>query len=332
MDREVQQDHLRFLVHKNILSADELDRALTIAGFIPGGKAWAGFLNTLFLLLGSILLAAGVVFFFAYNWAAMPTFLKFGVVQAVLLAAVFTASYLGFDTLGNKASLLAAAILTGALLALFGQTYQTGADAYELFLGWSALIAGWVVIGNFAPLWLLLLILLEAVVYLYWGQVVEASWFIFRSPLLYEILFAMNAAALAGWELLSLRNVSWATGRWIPRTVLSLGFLSLVLPLIIMILDSHAFPGDPSAAVFLPLLYIAAAGLTFWFYESRMFDLFMIAAVLLSAIVLVSVLFGKAIGDNFGGFLLLSMLIVGMSAAAAAWMHHLSRSHKPEAL
>ncbi len=43
------------------------------------------------------------------------------------------------------------------LLAVYGQTYQTGADPYELFFGWAILIIGWVAISRFAPLWPLLL-------------------------------------------------------------------------------------------------------------------------------------------------------------------------------
>ena len=44
----------------------------------------------------------------------------------------------------GKAALLAAALLTGGLLALIGQTYQTGADTFELFATWAALILPWV--------------------------------------------------------------------------------------------------------------------------------------------------------------------------------------------
>lgn len=329
LDREAKQDDLRLLARTNLLSSEDLEQALRIAGIIPDGKAWSRFLNTLFLILGSLLIVAGVIFFFAYNWASMHRLLKLGVVQAALLAAAFTASYLGFEKLSGKVSLLAASVLTGALLALFGQIYQTGADAYELFLGWSALIAGWVLIANFAPLWFLLLILLETTVYLYWAQVVESGWFLYRSPLLYEIIFGMNAVALALWEIFSLRKVPWLTGRWIPRIILSIGFFCLVIPLVISIVDSHAFRDDGGAAGLLPLLYVGAAGFVLWFYQSRMYDLYMIAAVLLSLIVIITVFFGKLIGNNnFGGFLLLSIVIVGLSTAAAAWLRSIARSHR----
>jgi uncharacterized membrane protein len=44
----------------------------------------------------------------------------------------------------------------GVLQAVFGQIYETGADSYVLFLIWALLIIGWVAIGGYAPLWLLL--------------------------------------------------------------------------------------------------------------------------------------------------------------------------------
>src|SRR5699024_11365250 len=39
--------------------------------------------------------------------------------------------------------LLIASIITGSLLALFGQVYQTGADTWQLFFAWAILITPW---------------------------------------------------------------------------------------------------------------------------------------------------------------------------------------------
>jgi uncharacterized membrane protein len=332
MDRKATRDNLRPLVQAGVISPGELEQALRIAGIIPDGKAWSRFLNTLFLILGSVFLAAGVIFFFAYNWASMHRLLKLAVVQAALILTVFVASYHGFEKLAGKASLLVSCILVGALFALFGQIYQTGADAYELFLAWSAFIAGWVVISNFAALWLLLLILLEAALFLYWAQVVEMSWFIYRSPLIYELIFGLNVLALALWELCSSRGVSWLRGRWIPRLVASSGLFSLMIPLVILIVDQNAFYPGSKYNAFLPLLYVASVGFILWFYQSRIFDLYMIAVSLLSLIVLISIFFARQIGSNYGGFLFLSLLIVALSAGTAAWLRSMARKQSSEAL
>ncbi len=332
MDRKATQDNLRPLVKAGVLSPGELEQALRIAGIIPDGKAWGRFLNTLFLMLGSIFLAAGVIFFFAYNWDSMHRLLKLAVVQTALIITIVVSSYHGFEKLPGKASLLVSCILVGALFALFGQIYQTGADAYELFLAWSAFITGWVIISNFAVLWLLLLILLEAALFLYWAQVVEMSWFIYRSPVIYELIFGINVLALTLWELFSSRGVAWLRGRWIPRLVASIGLFFLMIPLVILIVDRHALSPGSKYNMLLPLLYIASVGFVLWFYRSLIFDLYMIALTLLSVIVLISIFFARHIGSNYGGFLLLSLLIVGLSAGTAAWLRSLARKQSSEIL
>lgn len=332
LNKEATSENLRGLARAGLVSPEELEQALRIAGIIPDGKAWGRFLNSLFLLLGSVLLAAGVIFFFAYNWASMHRLLKLGVAQIALLAAVFTCSYNGLDKASGKAALLVSAVLTGALLALFGQIYQTGADAYELFLGWSFLIAGWVVISNFSALWLLLLVLLEATVYLYWGQVVESAWFEYRNPLPYGIIFGINAAGLALWEFFSSRGVSWLKGRWAPRFVASLGLFVLMIPLTFSILSHHPFESHRNLIVLLWSLYFAGGGFVPWFYRVRIFDLYMIASALLSAIVLITVFFADMLGSNYGGFLLLSLLIVVLSAGSAAWLRNIAKTRSREVL
>lgn len=332
LDKEATPENLRGLARAGVLSSDELEHSLRIANTIPDGKAWSRFLNILFLFLGSVLIVASVIFFFAYNWASMHRLLKLGVVQIALLSAVAASSYHGPDKLAGKAALLASSILVGALLALFGQIYQTGADAYELFLGWSALIVGWVLISKFAALWLLLLLLLETTVYFYWGQVVEATWFTYRSPLPYEIIFGLNVAGLALWEFFSSRGVSWLTGRWIPRLCASLGLFVLMIPLTISIVSHHSFEPHSDLVALLWLLYLSSGGLVLWFYRSRVFDLYLIAVALLSLIILVTIFFANQMSRNYGGFLFLSLLIVGMSAGAATWLRSIAKTQSREVL
>jgi uncharacterized membrane protein len=332
LDKEATPDNLRCLARQGMLSSTELERALSIAGVIPGGKAWGQFLSTLFLLLGSVLIVAGIIFFFAYNWASMHRLLKLGMVQIALLTAIVLGFYHGPDKLAGKASLLAASMLVGALLALFGQIYQTGADAYELFLGWSVLILGWVAISNFAALWLLLLLLMQTTVYFYWAQVVESSWFGFRSPIPYEIIFSINVAGLALWEFFSSRGVSWLRGRWMPRFCASLGLFVLMIPLLLSIVTSDSYGHHMQHVLLLWLFYLCSGGFVMWFYRSRVFDLYMLAIVLLSGIVLVTVFLAHAMAHDYGGFLLLSFLVVGMSTGAAAWLRSIALSRSSEVL
>jgi uncharacterized membrane protein len=330
LDNKATPGSLRCLARAEIFSSDDLERSLGIAGIIPNGKAWSRFLNMLFLLLGSVLVAAGVIFFFAFNWASMHRLLKLGVVEAALFIGVAVSFLSGIDKLAGKAALLVSSLLVGALLALYGQIYQTGADAYELFLGWSILIASWVVISRFSALWLLLLLLIEATVYLFWGQVVESAWFGYRSPLPYEIIFGLNVIGLALWEFFSARKVSWLAGRWIPRFCASLGLFVLMIPLVLSIVERHAFRDHADLTLLLWLLYGSSVTIVAWFYRMRVFDLYMIAIMLLSLIILAAVFFANTLGSDYTGFLFLSLLIVGMSAGAAMWLRRIAKTQSQE--
>jgi uncharacterized membrane protein len=332
-DQKATADRLRRLAQGGGLSSTALERGLRIAGILPDGRAWSRFINALLLLLGAILVVSGVIFFFAYNWTAMSTFSKFGVVEGALVIAIAISLFSGIDSMAGKTAILTASLFVGALLALYGQTYQTGADAYELFLGWAALIAGWVFIGNFSPLWLLLLVLMETSFLLYWGQVEEPEWLFFRSAEMFEVLFLINVAALAAWEWASSRGVSWLSGRWIPRLIASTGLTSLVIPLLILIFDHGSFVKEYSAfsAALLPALYVLAVAFVLWFYQRGTYDLYMIAAALLSLIVVITAFFADALGNNSGGFLFLSIVIIALSAGAAAWLRNIARARSTEA-
>ncbi|HEY6391266.1 MAG TPA: DUF2157 domain-containing protein [Bryobacteraceae bacterium] len=137
------------------LKPSDAPRALEIGGLTPQLSDWRTFLQTLLLWTGSVLVAAGVIFFFAYNWRSLHRFGKFALAETVFAAALIAAWRLGTERLAGKAALCGAALLTGALLALLGQTYQTGADTYELFAFWAALILPWAIAARLAPLWLM---------------------------------------------------------------------------------------------------------------------------------------------------------------------------------
>src|SRR5207245_9340677 len=95
---------------------------------------------------GAVSLGSAVVCFTSHNWNERGKLAKFGLVEALVLAAALGYWRLGPEKAAGKASLLVACILFGALLALFGQTYQTGADTLELFANWAGLIAAWAII------------------------------------------------------------------------------------------------------------------------------------------------------------------------------------------
>ena len=86
---------------------------------------------------------------------------KFALVEIVLACCLIGAWKVGLDRIGGQVLLLGASMLVGVFLAVFGQVYQTGADAYQLFVAWAALIFAWVLLGRFGALWIMWLALLN---------------------------------------------------------------------------------------------------------------------------------------------------------------------------
>jgi uncharacterized membrane protein len=128
---------------------------------------WRSFIDRLLLWCGTLLIAVGVIFFFAFNWQEMGRFAKFGLAEVPIVVSVAVCWKLGLDRLSGKAALLAATILIGALLALVGQTYQTGADPWQLFAVWALMVLPWVVIGRFGALLLFWVSLVNVALFLY---------------------------------------------------------------------------------------------------------------------------------------------------------------------
>ena len=114
-----------------------------------GASSWAKYLGLLALLIGAGFLSSGVVTWLAANWAGFSKFQKLYGTQVVfaltlLLSLVFywyqkrrlqSQSY----ALPSAVMAFIGAVLIGALFALIGQTYQTGADLWQLFALWSVL-------------------------------------------------------------------------------------------------------------------------------------------------------------------------------------------------
>ncbi len=194
----------------------DLRAALGVAGVLPAAREWRNFLDRLLLWSGSVALATAVVFFIAYNWNDLGKYAKFGLVELLVVAGVLGYWRFGPERAEGKASLLVAAILLGALLALFGQTYQTGADTWELFANWAGLILPWVLVGRFAGLWVLWIAIVNTAIVFYFLVFPGLLGMLFSTERQLWTLFAFNTAALVVWELAA-RRIDWLAERWAPR-------------------------------------------------------------------------------------------------------------------
>jgi len=328
-DITITSGRLRLLARRGYLNAPTLERSLQLLGRIPDRRRWERFLNTVLLVLGALFLLSGIFFFFAFNWADMHRFAKLGVIQAALLIAVALAHWLGLRRLTGKIALCVCAGLVGALLAVFGQAYQTGADSYQLFANWAVLTIPWVLIGAFAPLWLLWLGLLNVAFYFIWEQLFPGP----DMPRL-ESLFLLNAAALAVWEVAHRRGVAWLRGRWFAQVAALVAFALITIPTVEYIFgwDSLMWE-EPRIWLFAPLLYLAFLLAVLFYYGRVVRDLFMLTLAFLSLIVVITAGVARLLQDvpDTARFLSLALLVIGLAALAVMWLRRVQRAWEASA-
>ncbi|MCA6466614.1 MAG: DUF2157 domain-containing protein [Chitinophagaceae bacterium] len=133
-------------------------------------KSWHKFIKGLILSLGLGFFVAGVVFFFAFNWEHLHRFAKLGLVQGLFLILAGLAFALRNSQLLHRLLLTAAAVMIGVIFAVFGQIYQTGANAYDFFFSWWLFVLVWSVYLLFEPMWLLLITLANITLYMFMEQ------------------------------------------------------------------------------------------------------------------------------------------------------------------
>jgi uncharacterized membrane protein len=129
-------------------------------------------------------------------------------------------------------------------------------------------------------------------------------------------LFGLNALALAGWEAAHRAGLSWLRDSWPPRLVAMAGGAMATALAIEAIFDS----GASSAAA--ALAYVAWLAAVYAWYRRVRPDLFMLAVGLLSLIVVVAAFLSDQVldGSDSGGFLLIGLVVIGMSAGGAVWL------------
>ncbi len=294
--------------------------ALTASGVLPSARDWRAFLDALLLWSGAVALAAALAFFIAHNWNELGKFAKFGLVELPIVAAVLAYWRLGPERAAGKAALLVAAILLGVLMALFGQTYQTGADTWELFASWAALIAPWVVIGCFAGLWMLWLALINVAIILYYLVFPGLFGIVFSTEHHLWSLFAFNTLALVCWELAA-RRYAWLAERWAPRLLAIASGTTITLLMLQEVFDWRVQSGTAL------LVYPAWIVCAYAAYRVAARDLMVLAGGCLSLIVVTTSFLSKHMfggREEAGAFLFIALAVIGMAAASGWWLKQLA--------
>jgi len=316
---------------RGLLRADSVARPW--ASTEPGAADWHRWLDHALLVLGTVLLCAGVIVFFAFNWQDLHKFSKFGVLAGgVTLLAGFAALRQPGDMAG-RAALGGAQALSGVLLAVIGQTYQTGADAWQLFALWTLLAIPWAIAARAAPHWWLVIVV---------GNVALLRYFSVRLGVggMFELLFDARHARNTTLLLLGAVLLQLVLWTWLSGHAAWLGFRGQTGARILAVLACLHAGWVGLASLFASPVDLAAFGLAAlallamgWWFRQRAFDIVVLSLASLTGIVLVVAAAGKVLFEgrsDFGGFLLLGLLTVGLAATAAAWLMRAYRTHTVE--
>ena len=279
-------------------------------------------LNRVTLTLGVALLLSGIVFFFAYNWSQMSKFSKFALIESGIIGAFILSMRQSSSKLTSDMLLLAAAVLTGVVLAVYGQTYQTGADAYTLFLGWGVLISGWIFTARNGPLWVLWLILWNITLVTWYGQVINPDFE--RSPSVLVIsLIVLNSCFILVREFLS-KNRMWLknkAGQLIPQLLV---LTCSTFYLLEYILSDSPFSYDSQGFIFPGILFSLGAHIGLFtlyrYIRLRSFPLFLsLAATSIVALGLIGRILSE-LTDNIGFFFFFTIAVLAVSGSVILYM------------
>ena len=311
------------------LSAGAVESMLALAGARPSHDEIAQLGVRVLRLAGVLSIAAGVVFFVAANWAGVPVFGRFLLVEGVLVAVVALALWRPPPDRVGRYALLLAFVVSGALMALFGQTYQSGADVYELFLSWTVLGFLFVAVAQWSVSWAAWVLVLNVALWLFFGARPETGvfwllvslWDMSQSellllPLVVNLVLWVTAVALEGSRWSSVAPA------WLGRFVLAcaVGFGTWACMLVIV--DGGSRQG--AAGLIVPLLAFGAVAMH---TLRRRVDVFPLAAIEGSLILLSTVWIARAADfDEIGMFFVLSAWLIGTSTVSGHYLMRLVRA------
>ncbi|KAB7528625.1 DUF2157 domain-containing protein [Flagellimonas olearia] len=273
----------------------------TLAHTVYADKSsWLAFLRILFLGIGASFTVAGIIFFFAYNWADLNKFVKLGLLEGLVLLVALGVLFFKTNPLIKKTLLAAAAVLVGASLAVFGQVYQTGANAYDFFLAWVLFISLWVIISRFAPLWIIYIALINTTIFLYADQVAQ-DWSEF---FVINFLFVVNLFFLIGFLLISKFKPDRKFPAW------STHLLALAITVIGTIGISMGIFEDPEPLFWILFVLVGISyGLGIW-YGLKAHNTFYLAIISFSVILIICTLLLR-VSEGAGMLFIIGLFIIG---------------------
>ncbi|MDN2702724.1 DUF2157 domain-containing protein [Janthinobacterium sp. SUN176] len=299
------------------LDAQQTRQLQEVAGFQREPARLAYWLPRGVAVLGAVLLGMGLICWVAANWEDLGRMGRFALLQGVLAAACVGA----FAVPKARVPLLLLALLAiGGLFAYFGQTYQTGADPWQLFALWAALALPLCLVARSDVLWTPWMLILSTAATLWMQAHAHNSWRVDSADL--PIFIGGWLAVLAGCAFVSPLLARWTgAGSWALR-------LGLVLAtfLITGTAVSALFGSEIESPYWAGLGLLAVAGVLL--ATRQFFDVFGLSAVALGLNTLLvwglgHVLFhGGGNGDGIGRLVMLGLfaaVLLALTVQGILW-------------
>jgi uncharacterized membrane protein len=257
--------------------------------------------------LAALMFGLGVIFWVAANWGEMQRTGKFAVLQGLVLLAGAIAIFK--PGLIRAPMALLAMLGMGGLFAFFGQTYQTGADAWQLFALWAALALPLALAARSDLVWLPWVIVAMTAVTLWAHAAIGRVWRFDAHDADVQAIACLGAALVVLLVGRRLRRFTGA-GLWSLRMAAWL-FASMVT-----LLGAFALLHQQVAPQYWVSMLVIV-GACAWFASRSGYDLMALSAAALGLNVLVVAGLARLLMDGFRSGVIGSLLTLGLIAAGA---------------
>lgn len=305
------------------------DRYLQSRSLLRNEDKWRQWARLALLALGVGQIIAAVIFFFAFNWAEFPDIGKFAAIEILTVILVGFAIFVGFDRPLGQAAGIAAFVSFGVLLAVVGQVYQTGADAWTLFVIWAGLGLPFMIGLRSAVGWLVWLTVALLGASLYAEQVLVADDRMVGNmiPILLAVILTL---ALGVREFFAKKRLQEAGPFWIRLILLAAALLFWTSSASATVFQSDMLKLGAVASIFIPvagfgIVCAGALGLAL----RPTYDMPALTMVFLAISIFLSLALGRALyfifSEDFFAFFVIGIAVMGIFGGAAVLLLHLSR-------
>ncbi|MCA3059691.1 MAG: DUF2157 domain-containing protein [Rhodocyclaceae bacterium] len=343
LSADMNRDQLDHFATRVPLLRDAVEESLRFTGLTPSPSDWHTFINAILRWVGVAALSAGAIFFIAANWQDFGLAGRFVLLQAAFIICIGVAMWRPSARLIAAPSLAVAFMLAGGMLALFGQSYQTGADLYELFVSWAGIALVLAAASRSPIVWALWWTVLNVGLGLFCGLHARgelAGWLVSLGikPKLAAMLilpFAVNLFGALLLQHLHARRSSLVAVQWLVRLLFAAAFVYGVWAGVLVISEhlGERYNAAPKGSAVAFWFLLVGMVLTVVLTVLRRRDVFPLMVVSGAAIVLSSVAIGASIRQADAGlFFLIATWVIISTAAASIGLMALHRTWRADAL